>query len=189
MWISLENQTTNNSKRLIRVRNLALFSIIVLLAIHVYWGLIVSINDFCAPYSASKDAANYIKSNKLEKKKIYATSFHSISILPYFDDNIFDNYNNGQKPSFFLWSSKNNNMIQKKIDGISEKLPINIQSIIEDQPDLIIIGVKFPWQENISRMPGYKFAARFEGNLYWKDRIYEKDSFLLFCKEKIITVK
>jgi hypothetical protein len=189
MWISLEGRMINNSKRSRIVRNLALFSTAVVLVIHVYWSLIVSINDFNNPYSASLEVANYIKSHQLEKRKIYVSSFHSISILPYFEDNIFDNHNNGKRPSYFWWSARNNNLIQKKIDGISEEIPINVHSLIENQPDLIIIGIKFPWQENIPRLSGYKFAARFEGNLYWKDRIYEKDSFVLFLRKGISVAK
>lgn len=189
MWISLEGRMINNSKRSRIVRNLALFSTAVVLVVHVYWSLIVSINDFNSPYSASLEVANYIKSHQLEKRKIYVSSFHSISILPYFEDNIFDNHNNGKRPSFFWWSARNNNLIHKKIDGISEKIPINVHSLIENQPDLIIIGIKFPWQENIPRLSGYQFAARFEGNLYWKDRIYEKDSFVLFLRKGISVAK
>jgi hypothetical protein len=127
-------------------------------------------NDFYENYSGSYDIAQYIKNNHLEKKKIYATSFHSISILPYFGDNIFDNYNFKYKPCFWLWS-KENTVIQ------------DFETIIKERPDLIIIGIKFPDQEQMPILPDYKFIRMFDGNIYWKDRIFENDSFALFRLE------
>jgi hypothetical protein len=169
MWISFEKRNIN----IITSKNKTIVTILIMLvlSIHIYWSFNLIKNDFYQNYSASYDLAQYIKNNYLEKKKIYAPSFHAISILPYFDDNIFNNYNNKQKPCFWLWSTKNN-MIQ------------DIPKIIEDKPDIIIIGIKYHHQENLPILPHYKLIRMFDGNIYWKDRILEKDSFALFIIEQ-----
>jgi hypothetical protein len=169
MWISFEKRNIN----IITSKNKTIVTILIMLvlSIHIYWSFNLIKNDFYQNYSASYDLAQYIKNNYLEKKKIYATSFHAISILPYFDDNIFNNYNNKQKPCFWLWSTKNN-MIQ------------DIPKIIEDKPDIIIIGIKYHHQEKLPILPHYKLIRMFDGNIYWKDRILEKDSFALFIIEQ-----
>lgn len=175
MWLSFENhKNTHDTENLVKgiEEKIAITSIVIVLSIHIYWSFDSMKYDFSHNYSASYDVANYIKTNNLEEKKIYATSFHAISILPYFDNNIFNNYNNKQKPCFWLWSTKNN-MIE------------DIQKIIEDKPDLIIIGVKFKEQEKLPVIPKYKFVGMFDGNIFWKNRILEKDSFALFRKEEL----
>jgi len=176
MWISFEPKPTNNCHNLVdkllkREKNFIVLLMIIVLSFHIHWAFNSIRYDFLNSYSASYDVANYIKTNNLEEKKIYATSFHAISILPYFDNNIFSNYNNKQKPCFWLWSTKNN-MIQ------------DIKKIIKDKPDLIIIGVKFKGQEKLPVIPQYKFVGMFDGNIYWKNRILEKDSFGLFRREQ-----
>jgi hypothetical protein len=145
---------------------------VLVLSVHVYWSFNAVKNDFYGKYSGSYDVAQYIKANHLESKKIYATSFHSISILPYFDNNIFDNYNNKRNPSFWFWSKKNN-------------MITDIETIIKDSPDLIIIGVKFHGQEKLPVIPKYIFVGMFDGNIFWKNRIFEKDSFALFRKMEL----
>jgi hypothetical protein len=130
-------------------------------------------NDFYENYSGSYDIAQYIKNNHLEKKKIYATGTRSVSILPYFDNNIFDNYNNKRNPSFWMWSLKTNNMIT------------DIKTIVEDKPDLIIICLKKHDQGKIPVVKPYKLISAFEGNIYTKDRIFQRDSFYLFSLEPL----
>jgi hypothetical protein len=166
MWISFEEQNHKRFNKLSGLtRKLVIASFLLVLGFQIYWTASASVSDFQGPYSAGKDIAEYIKTNKLEDKKIYATSFWSTTILPYFDENIFDNHNNGKKPAFWLWSPRNN-----RIE--------DLETILRDQPDLIIIGRP----GNLKELPGYEFVGIFKGNLYWKNRIKENNDFALFRK-------
>ncbi len=163
MWLSFQEQDERRFNRMPGWdRILVVLSILLVLGFQVYWATSASIHDFNGTYSSGKAIADYIRANELEDKKIYATSFWSTTVQPYFDRNIFDNHNNGNNPSFWLWS-KNSIRIQ------------DMDAILEAQPDLIIIG-----RPKIGEMQGYRFEGIFGGNLYWKNEIMEKNGFALF---------
>ncbi len=165
MWLSFQEQ---DERRFTKMpgwdRILITLCILLVLGFQVYWAASASIHDFSGTYSSGKAIADYIRINELEDKKIYATSFWSTSVQPYFDKNIFGNHNNGDNPSFWLWS-KNSIRIQ------------DMDAILEAQPELIIIG-----RPKIEELQGYRFEGIFEGNLYWKNEIMEKNDFALFRK-------
>jgi hypothetical protein len=183
LWISFKKKIKNNFYVYKNFKYIICTSITIILVFHVSWGISSSVNDFFYNYSASKDVANYLKKNNLTEKKIAVTSFHAISILPYFDKNIFMNHNYGKLPAFFSWSAENNPLIQQGLDGLSNNLAPNIDPILEEKPDIIIIGIKFHYQNSFQPLPGYRIKAKFKGQLFWKDRIYEKDSFIIFEKK------
>ena len=53
------------------------------------WSITASLNDYYYKYSAGKDIAEFIDDNELTEKKIYATRFWALAVLPYFENNIF----------------------------------------------------------------------------------------------------
>lgn len=176
LWVSIENAgyAKNAGEGLEKwLKRFVHILLAVVMLVHIYWSANSYIYDYFNNYSASREIADYIKANKLQDKKICAVSFHSISILPYFNNNIFDNYNNGEKPSCWLWSTKN--MMPKYVSEIN--------SVVRQKPDVIIIGVKFDTIEECSiKIPGYVQVRIFDGNIYWKDAVYEKDAFILYLR-------
>ncbi|HIE29454.1 TPA: hypothetical protein EYP66_19470 [Candidatus Poribacteria bacterium] len=170
IWVSFEN---GNHKRLDKLSSvtkmLAIASVLLVLGFQIFWAASASISDFHGTYSGGEGLAEYIKANKLEDKKIYATSFWSTTVLPYFDKNIFANRNNGEKPAFWFWRLNN-------------RTTENIEAILKDRPDLIIIGRP----GNLRGLQGYEFIDIFEGNLYWKNRIKEQNHFALFRKKEVM---
>ena len=164
MWVSFENGEHKRLKNLSSVTKiLAIVSVLLVLGFQIFWAASSSISDFNGTYSGGEAIAEYIKSNKLEDKKIYATSFWSTTVLPYFDENIFDNHNNGKKTAFWFW------MLDNKRIG-------DIEAVLKDEPDLIIMGRPGEQRE----LQGYQFIDIFEGYLYWKNRIKEQNHFALF---------
>ena len=168
MWLSFDKQ------REYRIKNrwfagiakkVVIASILAVSSFNLFWTASASIHDFNGTYSAGAAVARYIKDNQLEGKKIYATSFWSTSILPYFKENIFDNYRDGNRTTYWLWSTKNSRIEDHN-------------AVIKAQPDLIIFG-----RSGKQDIPGYKFVGIFEGNLYWKNKIKEKNDFALFRKK------
>ena len=132
----------------------------------MYWAYSSAISDYHGSYSGGQAIANYIKENDLSNAKIYATSFWSTSILPFFKKNIFANHNHGQKPAFWFWSDNN-------------KHNNNLDLILEKQPDLIIIGRP---TEPLTEINGYQTVGLFESNLYWKNKIKEQNHFAVYLK-------
>jgi hypothetical protein len=168
MWLSFDKQ------REYRIKNrwfsgiakkVVIASILVVLGFNIFWSASASIHDFNGTYSGGAGVARYIKDNQLEGKKIYATSFWSTSILPYFKENIFDNYSDGNRTTYWLWSTKNSRIEDH-------------DAFIKAQPDLIIFG-----RSGKQDIPSYEFVGIFEGNLYWKNGIKEKNDFALFRKK------
>ncbi len=168
MWISFDSQRRYRIKnRLFNVitRKLVILSVIVVLGFNIFWSASVSINDYKGTYAGGEAVAKYIKDNQLEDKKICATSFWSVDILPYFKENIFSNYRDDNRTTYWFWSTRNS-----RIEDHNE--------VIKLQPDLIIFG-----RSGKQDILGYDFIGIFEGNLYWKNRIKEKNDFALFRKK------
>jgi hypothetical protein len=167
MWLSFQNKGGKRLKRLVNWgRKMAILSILLVMGFQVYWAVTVSISDLRGSYSGGEAVANYIKENGLENKNICATKFWITAIQPYFSNNIFRNINSGENPAFWRWS-KNSGRIE------------DMNAILETQPDLIIMSR--PGQDP-EELEGYRFEGIFEGNLYWKNRIKEKNHFGLFRK-------
>jgi hypothetical protein len=173
LWMSLVSDRPLN--QIDRIARPAMMSLVaVVLAVQVVWSFNSFRYDYGSPYTGSQAVANYIKANHLEKEKIYATSFESISILPYFKSNIFDNYHHKQNPSFWDWSTKND-MVQ------------NYRKILLAQPDVVIMGVKFDSDVIYSKypqlwFPGYTYVGTFPGEIFWKTKPLEHDEYVVWRK-------
>lgn len=174
LWISYQSPETNFKfhKGLMTAMSILISTVLLFQA---GWSLNSMKYDLAHNYSASRDAAKYIKENNLQDKRIYMTGFHTISILPYFDKNIFCNYINNQAPCFWLWSQANN--IYSEPYLYLEKY----------DPDIIVMGVKDYIEEltplnpfMLPSIPGYRPVKYFDGGLYWKNSPYETDSFAIF---------
>ncbi len=140
-----------------------------LLGVHVNWTVSSFRFDYEHPYSGAKALAEYLKDQKLDKSTIVATQFFAPAILPYFNDNIFMNFNKGKRPSFFWWSNHYSM-------NDSEKY------ILETRPDLIVVSYKFPESSGKYSLPGYGKERAFVGDLYFKDRKLEPETFVLYRK-------
>lgn len=149
------------------------------LAVQTLWSAGAVRYDYTADYSASRAAATYIRDNHLAGAKIYASNFHSIALLPYFDRSIFCNYRYEPDVSFWIWSRQNT---------MYKEPYLNLEKY---DPEYILLGVKNytpggntavePYARDI---PGYTLLKGFNGGLYWKDRVLETDSFLLYKKQR-----
>jgi hypothetical protein len=131
----------------------------------VWWGQSYAF-DLTRPYSGTRELAAYLADLDPDLE-VYASSFHAIGALPYFEENPFDNYRDGELPGYFSWT------LESELEG-------RWIDIYLDQPDVIVWGEKFAWQRRITTFPGYRRVARFEGDLYWKNRILEPDAFVIF---------
>jgi len=142
-------------------------SLAVVLVVQVGWWFNSAAYDVRRQYSASGQAAAYLEERGLDEGRVVAAGFHSIAILPYFDANIFDNLNEGRRPAFYVWSS-------------SPPLVETEEALSDSGADVIVWGIKFPWQEQVPVFEGYVRTAEFTAGLFWKDRVVEPDTYLIF---------
>jgi hypothetical protein len=150
-----------------KLRQVMCGALVVVAIIQANWSFNSARYDWSHKYSASREIADYIKENHMEGDVIYANGWHPVSILPYFKRNIFDNYNGKDNPSFWFWSEANN-MVR------------SLDLMVADGPDWIIWGVKFPGEDILPAIEGYELVRYFDGALYWKYFVLEKDAFALY---------
>jgi len=139
---------------------------ILVLAVQVYWGMICAARDVLYAYSGSQAASRYLAEHRLTDREIYACGYSTVSLLPYFPENIFDNYHGKRNPSYYLWAE--GNALARPFDHARRQ-----------RPEFILVGVKTP-RTKPQRTTGYTLRRRFLGALYWKDGFLEADSFYLY---------
>ncbi|HVL98435.1 MAG TPA: hypothetical protein VM324_04000 [Egibacteraceae bacterium] len=163
-WVSLERWPADDlTRRWARLVGLAALSGV--LVVHAVWWANSASHDVVRPYSASPAAAAYLADERLVDGTVWATGFHAFGIQPYFDRNIFDNYAAGDA-AYWHWSDP-------------PLLEESRRAILDAQPDTIVWGVKFPRQRRIPNIRGYEVAAAFDGDVFWKNRVVERDAFVI----------
>jgi len=141
-------------------------AMVSLLGMQVHWAAVASCRDVMYPYSGSLEAARYLAQHGLDERVIHGQGFAAISILPYFRENIFDNYNHKQNPSYFLWN-KGNPLLARP------------EAACHGAAEFVLVTVKFPYDNGLNS-PQYELAKRFEGRIFWKSWIPERDSLYLY---------
>ncbi len=168
LWISLENKPRFEFAA--NLKNPLLLSIVIILFIHVYWNAVAVKNDFKGHYSASESVANFIKENNYEGKSIHAYHFWSVSIQPYFKENVYTASRYFENKAFWRWTIGN-----EYPDPFEEVLKRNHDMITFSKPHL------YPVPELVE---GYSQVDQsFIGEVYWKNRIQEYVEFVVWVKE------
>lgn len=147
LWI----QGMENSKML------NIFLVICLL-VQVYWSGSSIIYECNNNYSSSLDVANFIKKYDYENLDILGASFNESGVNPYFNKNIYDNWNGDI--GFFYWNTNN-----KYYD----------QSMYDKEYDIVVVS-DFYMNDfiKLDYSLGYKYNSYyFEGYSYVEDYKYE----------------
>jgi hypothetical protein len=160
-----------------------LTAILTIFSFHLYWTVSAFRYDFSEKYSASREVANYLKANHLENQKIAAVGNRTIAILPYFDRNIFANFNAGQKPCYWVWAESYNPNVWSNQDTTANSMHDKAKLAAKDSPDLIIASVLGEYDPSNMPLPGYKLTKFFQGRVHWRDKAGEQESFAIFARE------
>jgi hypothetical protein len=169
LWLSFDR-----ARRMqMRVPAVVFCAVLLVAGVQIVWSVRSIRFDFGNSYSGSRQLAQYLRQNHLDESSIFAYGFKSISVLPYFQSNIFDNYHSGHSPSFWLWSKRND--LDRDLVTLSVARPQSVVlSVVNDaDPGLIALRIKL-------MEAGYQLVRRFDGSLYWKDRVLEGDSYELW---------
>lgn len=174
LWTSFDKE---KNKELSKTGKTLLVLASIVLAVQIYWMIYAAKYDFFNNYSGSYAVSEYLKANKLENKKIFVSGWRSIAILPYFDENIFYNHNDGAKPRFWIWSADEN----QTAVGYNQTVAA---AIAFEQPDVIIFSSDHFEPGLVVEIEGYDYKGAFEGNLCWKTGIYEPDFYWIFRRRE-----
>lgn len=103
----------------------------IMLIIHAMWSMKSIAAEVKYPYAAGKHVADYLEELDYEELDIYVSGYYATAILPYFENNIFDNDRGGN--TYYTWSNKNTDW--HYIISESYIYPENT----EYRPDIIIL--------------------------------------------------
>ena len=180
LWVSLADPVAR-ARAGWGVRKAMLAAVLIVTGFQVVWSFESYRYDLMEAYSGTEALAAHIQEHG-DGKTIFTTSyvpdyitdvapnwgaFPSFAVQPYFDRNVFANYHEGRKPSFWRWSSPNGLVFE----------PRRIRAA---RPDWIILNIKFDGaRSQLRRYPGYRVRARFPGALALKTGTFERDGYIL----------
>ncbi|MDD5747600.1 MAG: hypothetical protein PHP64_00870 [Actinomycetota bacterium] len=188
VWVSYEG-TERERLFSFSIRNLSILALSVLLVIQVFWGFQAIAYDYSHSYSGALEVSNFIKSNNLDKTKIYMVGESCTGVLPYFKENIFSNMNEGGKPCFWDYSKKNKT--PERLDKSA------LESIRKDKPDIVVLSLsavsKKKEKQNLkSLLREYHPVGPFTGFIIWKEQRGPHETysyFVLLSKDKFVMHK
>ena len=172
VWIALDRSDAtcrvSNWIRPALASHLALASLAVVALVQVREAAIAGWHDFQFEYSGSRAAAEFIKESGIDRKSINALDIHSFSVLPYFNHNMFANFQHRLPGSFWIWSMGNEDQF-------------SLEALTAGQPEYLLVNAK---QRAISLglrdIRGYKNIRRFPGRMIWKSGYAQSDMVLLY---------
>jgi len=107
LWIAWPSPAKWSPKLQRALNALVLVGLTGLLVVHIYWTACTLAMDYSRPYSGSLDAANFLRSVGASARSTCGFSFYGVAIQPYFRENIFKNWPNGE--SFWRQELANRN--------------------------------------------------------------------------------
>lgn len=168
-WLALENKPREPSRHDRYSAQVALAMLAVVCLIQIGWSFRSAADDVNSAYSGSRDMANYIKENNLDDSTIFGVHWSAIALNPYFDENIYGNYDAPGDVSFWEWSEKN--------EIIEDLRMIDLLA-----PDFVVIPIKRAGMEKsaFDQLVHYEQRVVFWGEMFWKGGSLEPDIYILF---------
>ena len=151
-----------------------LFNIFLLMTciIQIYWSINSSIYDYKETYSPSEEIADFIKQYDYKNLNIYAEDFYSTSINPYFDNNIFMNW----QPEYRFFYGNTNNKYYEYKD--------NRNKLTQDDIDIYICNELYSQSKPDYINDDYNTYI-FKGSTYFEKHKYESMTTYIYVKKEI----
>jgi hypothetical protein len=149
-----------------RVTTTTILALVAAIGFQCYWTIDAIRYDWNHPYSGSLAAAQYLKLASPNGFP-YAIGYPSVSIQPYFERNIYPDYQSG----YWDWSKRN------LADDPTALLASN-------RRDRVVVGYKNLAEKqhwaNLLGMLGYSLALHFDGWTFWQTRPFEFEAYDLY---------
>lgn len=145
--------------------------ITAMLLIQILWNIQSVSFDYNSLYSPAKEVADFIKQiDDYENKKIYGINYMPVAIQPYFEKNIFENYNTDK--ANYCWSTSNGYDTFKEVEKNMPDIciiPITVFNKDIENPDAISKYIKGDLKNLIEKLEQDKYTKyKFIGNIYLK---------------------
>lgn len=168
LWVSFEPLHTSRAfPTTVAARGAVVAAVAVVLLVHLRWTFLSIRYDHSSSYSAASTVAAHLKAIGLAEQRVHTRSIEAMSIQPYFAKNIWSNYNRGENPSFWWWSSN------------ADFVPTP-ELLVAGRPAAIVYGDKQggkPEPLPAPELVGYRVSCWFRGALWLKDQVYEQDGY------------
>ena len=146
--------------------------LVIVSVIQLYWNISTCIYDVNYKYSSGLEVANFIKKYDYNEMIIYGSSFGDSAVNPYFDKNIFDNWN--KDIGFFYWNTQNK----------FYNHDFNEQFILNDKPDMVVTSDLYA-KLNYQLLSNLYNEYVFESYSYTEDFLYENMTMRVYVKKSI----
>jgi hypothetical protein len=151
-----------------KMTRFALAAILMTIAIHCYCTIKAIRYDWAQPYSGSLAAARFLKTSGIPGHSVYGIGYACVAIQPYFDRNLFANFQEGKGPAFWDWSNRNRSLKE-------------LERLVSLNPEFVVVGYtglaeKILWSHDV-RSSGYDAIGHFDGSLFWRTEILEPAAF------------
>ncbi len=170
--------------------------------IQIFYTIQCCINDFNYKYSVGEDVKEYLETVEYDKKKIAGVDFYCVQVNAYCDKNIFDNYSK----SYASWKKSDFvNHMAKTIYSSEEQYDIYVipdwkvkmksekdakqDREFEEYYNSLPEEAKFIYKSSKSKLmdklekSGEYTCKHFEGNMYYKDKIFETTGLYVYVKK------
>lgn len=160
------------------------------LLVHAVWTARTLGYDLRQPYSGSEAAADHIRREGIDERRLFGVGFASLAVAPYFDEEVFDNYGASNGFAFWDWSSRSPWYFPWKYrpEERASALDSWIDAQLAEQPDAFLVSQKFPYEQRyllrLLASDRYRVTAVFPGGIFWKDHVYEPETFVLLEREE-----
>lgn len=167
LWIFGTDEFFQNIK--LKKKTLMSFALLCIAIAQIYWSVCSVKNDISANYSAAQETASYLEENMPENGTVYGLGVWATAIEPYFESNIFDNYNS--EKAFYWWSDHNGYM--------------STAEMLAKRPDIVVVSIheKEDFEQIIAQLnaQGYK-SKSFYGSIFMKDTTWSEEGFTVYLR-------
>lgn len=167
MWILIFTYLILNNQ--INENKIIKMFILLVCIVQSTWTISSVKYDYSNKYSASKEAADYLKEYVEKDLTIYGLGYSKTAIQPYFKKNIFDN--KVIDKAFNIWTK--------------DKGELDKSKLITFDVDVYVISdmYKKNYPNVMQFINAYKYKNHtIKGYTYIKDHIYETESYLIYIK-------
>jgi hypothetical protein len=156
-----------------RITKPVLLGLAAVIACQCYWTARATYYDWTERYSGSLEAARYFRSAGISPASLHAIGYSSTAIQPYFSANLYSDFSQGGRASYWDWSKRN-----------TADDPSSLFS--SRHREQVLVGYKTRIEQsrwaNLLGLLGYDRTQHFEGNTFWQAGIFESESFDLYRK-------
>jgi hypothetical protein len=154
--------------------------LITLLVFEVFWNINTVKFDYFNDYDAGEKVATFLEELDFKNKKLDAINYHIVSIQPYFEKNIFNNYGKDSDKAYYIWAI--NHDYDETLDTLPDICVFTVISFYNIENGVLTTKPAIATEKLIEN--NY-VCYSFPGYHYYKLGINEIDNLLVFVSPSV----